>query len=749
MESKNNMTNKTYTIHTSSLKQARRKNKEDEIIEKNSNEINITFCKDDKFEKFEEQINLLAGSSFIYKIKKRFSSSFVSIISVLVIMFALIASSIYEDLFKKLIFELPFSWNFQDTISLIFVFVLFFGILIMPSLLDTEGNEFKNSLSNWFNKDARKIKRLSLSLSLFDKSSIVNLYNIDLFNQEHWTFKLLVKSLVNRFDTINFHIRNDQVISLKKELKNFNLIAINTIKNSTKNSEFDIRFLLSNKEDSLYSLMQLSSSIIVNKKEDKNLISLELFEYLGKNYLLNEIDSKEQLLSSHQNFVFRSFNDFDFIFQDKPSQICLTNSLKASDFEEKQKKLSYYLRNHIEECVLYFDDPISLLILYYYVKDIVIDKKRSLAILEKFISSIVKKQQYNLVDEYWFEIAGEMFDSSSFNSFEENSNSIYRELSLKALNDLVFLFERNASFSQSLLLNEYLYEINPIKYSINISSLHERMGSFDKAYETLPKVINNTKKKPSEIEVRFYQRKAWIIVSQRKEEFKKEGLENLNILKELLFSHNEDNEAVSLWHYYNIKANYDEWEEDYNQAIINYKKCLNIPNLGSYEYGASFVNMAISYRFNYLKSLQEFKEDVNLINEAIKLGSIGISLKQEVGDRDEIPLVLHNQALNILSKMVYSQIKEKECLDIINITQQAIDILKDTNSSKKFAMLLIENIIAKALLKKDYKEVEKELRNYIITLNKNEFTQISNIYKECIKTKKIETIKDIENFKFV
>ncbi len=52
-------------------------------------------------------------------------------------------------------------------------------------------------------------------------------------------------------------------------------------------------------------------------------------------------------------------------------QIYFTQNAKIKKLEDEQRRLSYHLRNHIEECVEIFDNPISLLILYYYVKDIV------------------------------------------------------------------------------------------------------------------------------------------------------------------------------------------------------------------------------------------------------------------------------------------------------------------------------------------------------------------------------------------
>lgn len=732
-ESSNSM--KTYNIYTGSLGLNNRKTQNDVIISKDKNEINMTFTEIDTLEKFEIDVNSLRGKSFLYSFKKRFFSSFVSLLSVIVIMFALIASSIYEDLFKKIIFELPFLWEFKDSISLVFVLFFFFGILIMPSLLDTEGNDFRNVLFSWFNKDIRKLERLKSALNFFDKDIVINLYNIDIFGKDHWIWNLLIKILLKRFNTINFYIRVDNIDSMKRQLKLFDITNINLIKN--KDSLKDVDFLLSLKEQKLYSLMQLSSTLFTNSSKEKKVISLELFEYCGKNFFENE--EKGYLVSGFQNFINRSFDDFYFITRNKSFQIYFTNKVKYKSLNEEHKRLSYYLRNHIEDCISCFDKPISLLILYYYVKDIVLEEKRTISILEKFIETIVNKQQYEFIDEYWFSIAGEMFDCSILESFELSSKSLYKKLSIKSLDHLAFLFERNGHFNQALLINKYLYEINPNKYAVNICSTYERMGNFDKAYKSLPKTLEvNKNKKASEIEIRYYQRKAWVIVSQRKEELKTDGLESLRCLKKLLFSHNEDNEALWLWHYYNIEANYSEWNGNYNESIQYYSKCLSIPSLGSFEYGATFVNMAIAYRLNYLENKIK---DIELIDKSIKLGNLGLNLKSSVGDRDEMPVVLHNQALNILSKMIFSPIDEKACLNVIEMTHEAILILESTQSNKKLIMLLIENIIAKALLKKEYHDIEVKLINQMKINESQENQQAVNLYKEFYNLNKINQIK--------
>ena len=730
----------TCHIHTSNLNKTRRKTKNSKLICKEEKEIHITFCENDSLEKFENDLNELRSNSFVYFLKKRFSSTFISVFSVLVIMFALISASIYEDLLKKIIFTLPFDWQGSDSISLLFVLVFFIGLVMMPSLLDAEGNEFKNILSSWFNKDIRKLKRLKLAFSLYDKKTPINLYNFDLQDQEHWTHRLLLKTLISRFYTINLYIRNDKIQSMTKKLEALGSLNIEIIKTKSESSKsnHDIDFLLSSKEQKLYSLMQLSSSKILARNDNKIFISLELFEYCGRSFFGDSKGSKDQLISGFQNFINRSFDDFEFIAQEKSMQVYFTSKTKFKDLEDEEKRLSYFLRNHIEECIDYFDNPISLLILYYYVKDIVLDEKRIVLILEKFIERIHKKQQYELIDDYWFNIAGDMFDSSTLDSFEKTNSSFYRKLSIESLNKLIFLFERNGHFTQALLLCKYLYEINPNKYAVTICSLYERMGQFEKAYDSLPFKLNLGKnKKPNDIEIRYFQRKAWIIVSQRKDNLKQEGLSALESLKDLIFSHNEDNEPLYLWHYFNIKANYAEWNKDYDLSIQNYKKCLTIPALGAFEYGATFVNMAIAYRLKYLTSnTQRFDS----IDKSIKLGKLGIFLKESVGDRDEMPVVLHNQALNVLSKMLNSSHEYKACKEIIDITDEAIFILDRTNSIKRLGMLLIENYITRCLLNEDTSHVSNRLENHLELLDENESKQLLSLYQKFIEVDKIQNL---------
>ena len=730
-------------IYISKLCDSKRKTIDESCVIKKNDELFITYCQSDTLDKFEADINLVAGnSSFIYFFKKKFFSIFISILSVLVILMAFLSVSIYEDFLKKVVFEAPFSWETNDFIALFFVILFFLGVLMMPSILEAEGNEFKNLIFSWFNKDIRKLRKLELTLSNFDKKTNIHLYNFDLENSEHWLWKIFISRILNRFTNVNFYIRNDKLQNVVRRLNKFDILDIEIIKPEISSKKYDVEILLSSKEQKFYLLLQLCSTILLKQRDKKNFISLELFEYCGKNFIKEETDSKNQLIFGFQNFINRSFDDFKFLAQEKSLQIFFTSNVTYKDLSDEERRIAYYLRNHIEECISIFENPISLLILYYYVKEIVLDKKRTIKILEKFISSTKNTQQYELINYYWFEIAGYMFDFNDVNTFESSNNSYYRKLSIEALNNLAFLFERNGHFDQAILLNQYLYEINSNKYALNICSLYERMGQFEKAYETLPKKLNLGKnQKPSDIEIRYYQRKAaWIIISQRNETLKQEGIESLDKLEELLFSHNDENEPLWLWHFYNIKANLNEWDENYDEAIIFYKKCLSIPTLGAFEYGATFVNMAISYRCKYI--LQKIKEE-KTIDKSIKLGRLGMILKESVGDRDEMPVVLHNFALNILYK-ISNNMDVTLCNEVLKATNEALEILERTKSIKRLGMVLIENYIVKCLLKIDAKDTVIKLENHMRLLGQSELNQLLNIYKEFEKNNKIKKLEFLD-----
>src|SRR5574344_258810 len=295
-------------ICTSKLSNKKREKKEESSIFKEKNALNITYCENDSIEKFEEDVSSLIGKNktLLYFLNKKFIPLTISITSVIFIMIAFLTISIYKYFLKKMILETPSSFELKDYISLGFVIFLFLSLLFMPKILDAEGNELKNLINSWFNKEIRKAKRLKLAYSNFDKKMEIHLYNFDLEDEKHWLWSIFTTMILRRFTNIYFYIRGDKVESDKKTLENLSTLNIKVIKNNKLQKSSNIDILLSKKEQIFYSLLQLCSTIVTQSKDKKIFISLELFEYCGKNFIKSD-DDENHLSFGFQSFINRSF----------------------------------------------------------------------------------------------------------------------------------------------------------------------------------------------------------------------------------------------------------------------------------------------------------------------------------------------------------------------------------------------------------------------------------------------------------
>lgn len=161
-------------------------------------------------------------------------------------------------------------------------------------------------------------------------------------------------------------------------------------------------------------------------------------------------------------------------------------------------------------------------------------------------------------------------------------------------------------------------------------------------------------------------------------------------------------------------------------------KCLKVPTLGAFEYGATFINMSIAYRFKFLEN-----KDEKSINQSIYLGELGVKLKDSVGDKDEMPVVLHNQALNILYKLAFYD--DDSLLDkVLNLSSKSLKILETTNSKKRLGMALTEAIIANLIKGKDSILLIKKLELHWVSMDIYEKEQALKIYELFINRKLVE-----------
>ena len=92
-----------------------------------------------------------------------------------------------------------------------------------------------------------------------------------------------------------------------------------------------------------------------------------------------------------------------------------------------------------------------------------------------------------------------------------------------------------------------------------------------------------------------------------------------------------------------------------------------------------------------------------------------------------------------------SSIDTSLCNEVLDLTQDALEILDKTKSVKRLGMILIENHIAKSLLKIEDINILKRLEKQIKVLDENELNQLLKLYKQFIKVNKIEKLDFLEN----
>jgi hypothetical protein len=84
------------------------------------------------------------------------------------------------------------------------------------------------------------------------------------------------------------------------------------------------------------------------------------------------------------------------------------------------------------------------------------------------------------------------------------------------------------------------------------------------------------------------------------------------------------------------------------------------------------------------------------------------------------------------------------CNEVIDATNEALEILERTKSIKRLGMVLIENYIVKSIFKIDTKDIVLKLQNHISLLGQSEIKELLNIYKEFEKKNKIKKLEFLD-----
>ncbi|QOY54796.1 hypothetical protein HUE87_00670 [Candidatus Sulfurimonas marisnigri] len=731
---------KNIVIQSFSLHNSKRSGKKN-FVYKSETELEISLLEDDDFETFERTLLALRKKGKLYyKLLEYWRHLIVVMVPALVIAIGFASVSIYEDTFKQLLFSFPQTFGSKETIAVIISLFTVGMIAFLPALIAGENGHFEEKVRSWFNHEYRLTKRLEFLLkTLLRSNSSIHVYNVDMFCEKSWIWTVLIPSVIKQPNSLILHVRHDMKNEFSKKLEQIakeNSLSINIIFKDEKISKEPIRIeMLFKDEQRLLGILYFCSLYNLpkewKKEKETELSSMERISTVFADFIFDILEKQDKWKNkvSFEHFLQRCSQDYGFCqFEDGEWYL---NRLehKPASYENDYVTLYNYLHSHPHEILHKQSDAIGLMIIYAILPSMRQVSSYKKPLISLLIDKLYKNEQYFLVSRYWHNIAGNIPDiKKPAQSFSVNSTTLYRELNVESLDALETLFERAGMFDEALLLSQFLYNYEPFKYHIGIARLYERKGEFTKAIKELESAeYLDFFTKESPVYLQYLQYRAWFIVSAREEEKKKWGQKALEEFESVLNSSNIGiRDTKMLWHLYNTKANYAEWEGDYIKAIEAYEKCLLMPGVGYYEYGGTFVNMGISYRLLAdSKNIEEAKEKAKLSKI---YGEKGVKLKRMLGDEDELPIALHNQALNRLTEYMLSP-SEPLLQEVLDETKEACSILEKNGAKKRYAMLLCERYIAYILLGKDIEgdEVFNRLLEWVQNSNSSK-QECRNIY---------------------
>jgi tetratricopeptide (TPR) repeat protein len=418
----------------------------------------------------------------------------------------------------------------------------------------------------------------------------------------------------------------------------------------------------------------------------RHVVSLRLVELLVfkfKDRLFSD-DQLKQLISMDA-FASRCLNDFGIL------QPCLENTndvwqlheqVVAQELNkalEEMKFMLSYMQIDIEYLATKLEDPAAALVLNAVQAQSSIYNHDRLEAIRFFVRTIQASEQYNILKQYWPLVAQ-----------HTNTEDIYRILGQELLIDLATLFERAAMYRDAEMALGYIEHIFPFKAQIGLARLAERQGNFAHSEQILGEMIQGYETGKIPLSKNSYLdlllNYAWTIVSGRLNSAKEAGEAALDKLQAGLYSnYDELRNSEQMIRYYNIKANYEEWNGRPEGALQCYDKALQIPGVQRAALSNLLVNKGIA-----LRQLQQ-------LAEAAAFGEQGVAVKVALGDADQLPIALHNLAQTYLLLVQQSQQVQQAAMALEH-AQHGLAIQARTGSVKKRGQLLAERLVALDLL---------------------------------------------------
>lgn len=712
------------------------------IISTDKSHIKITFFPNDDLFDFENEIakhlkKLGRVSVFRFRLDASLMllASFLVALSILLILGIL---STYEDLFKSLLTEKGALDNWETIVFIATSLVLTFGIAFFPSAISSidDQNGAIRLVRGWYNKDERVKNRLRFGIQQLATKQNKNIiiWNPYAHGQDSWILHLFIPVLLEMDLKIIFYLKSDEIETFLELINNTekkkNIWSKKEYKNPTykklKGYEQYNRFfhMLEAYERLLLELFIVLSTYNfsyfqktkINFAELRGLLSLELLAYSISKYVGQILADKVIGTKQIHLFFRRCINDYNIIerltsdgdiYWHLSKQ--LLQAIDLPSIRQRHRYIHLHIETEIAEALNNVEDPVGIWIIYFLMEENNAPTRLKTKVLSAAIDRTRLSEAYSLIS--FFKII--MYR----NKFGSNQGFL-KHLQTTSLHKTIPLLERAGHFEEAIRICKYLYPTNTIKYQLIEARLNERAGHYSNALQLLRSIetqIPHTKNNQNLLEFNLKRTllTSWVIVSGRidtEKSYGKKCLKKANSILTVLKSYGKDLDTNLIWHAYNTTAQYHEWEKNYPACIKYLQRCLNLPGVEIKWISGTYVNLGIAYRERYING----SNDMNDLEHAVSYGKEGVQLKRNLGDRDELPIALHNLAL---SQLYHFKINRDQ-----NILKEAYDnakwgfkITEDTGSTKKRGHLLAELLIAQTLLnnKTHIHQIKEKLISWI------------------------------------
>ena len=710
------------------------------------NELHIHLTEEFTKKEFNRSVTtLVKGRSYLSFIKLKFISRLDAIMAfilslslVLLIILISIHGSLTYDLISgndnTTILNFPGTWIFV-IISLIILSMLYF----FPKVIFGDYDNVLKGMLSAFSSGTRQKNRFrhQVNICLQTNRGVdrLILWNPLVQGKQGWIMQQLLPVLLSMNEKMVLQIKTDEkifFIDLFKE-NGIRLATVDYQGMERGDMVFPPQYLTSWEKQYL-SFLAFCSTLNLpdhwgNGNRTEHFVSWELAEVLFNNYKESIFNFTDDTIAIDR-FIQRCIFDYCYLSENEKKDLILHPSLDASWLSGSQVEM---LRDHTTSVISSVSpglkESLSYLILLGLLQEMDAFHPKKLQLLSLFIQATLESEGYHLMSDYWNDV--------SFIPEEDKEDKGYRFSLLQffdidTLQALSECLQNSGMYEKALEIYGFTGNIYPARAAIDRSAIIESLGKYREAlavlYETESKWIKSGIVNGENISLELYWNAAWVIVSGRLEDEKKNGYTFLEKMDGILNKLPDAGQYILyLARYYNTRANYEEWEERYKDAIESYEKALSLP--GQYLQKSSLlVNMGISQRLLGHQKTGN-REKTAMYRQSLDNIRKGVEMKIAIGEKNQIPSSRHNLAETAL-ELAYVTEDETKRKEILTEAHEnaclGLSMLKEIKSTKKMGRLLVERYLSEFLLNQlgepaDPGISEKELKEWMSEQDKESF----------------------------